>query len=405
MTPDSVSWSAPLATALRIEWRRPAGWIALAAAVWAGWVLADGPRPMGVPAAVAAGSLLAVAAVGSLPTGVPWGGRQPWVALGGLRLGWPLIGLVLAGSGIAAVSAAATALIALRLRRTASGPGAMSLGLAMAGAAAAAALIAAVIGGSPPVQVVAAAAVWGLVVAGSLLDPAFAAWEWPGGGPLTPAWPRWPEAGRGLAMATSLAGMAGCYFLAPGLAWAYAALALGWFVCLAVPKVLDADPRPAARRLLRATAGRPDAPGTFMRGCRIGGLLAVVLGWPAVVAAVLPADGGRVGSPVAAVVALAIAAGVVSIAAAAAANAGGRVDTPRAVVLSLAALAAVHSAGVEGLAKQPVLPSLPASWGLVVMLIGVERSGPSCETPQPPQSSVSSQKPAGLVEIRRSGAR
>ncbi|MFM8414921.1 MAG: hypothetical protein ACKOCX_09365, partial [Planctomycetota bacterium] len=129
MTPDRCFSGSPLATALRIDLRRPAGWIALAAALWAGWQLAVAPRPLGVAAAVAAGSLLAVAAIGSPPAGVPRGGRDPWAALGLMRVGWPVLGFLVTGRVVAAAFAIATALLVLRLLgRSSSRPGATSLG-------------------------------------------------------------------------------------------------------------------------------------------------------------------------------------------------------------------------------------------------------------------------------------
>lgn len=397
---------SPLATALRIDIRRPAGWIALAAAGWSGWELAVAPRSWGVAAAVAAGSLLAVAAIGSPSTGVPRGGLAPWRALGLIRVGWPVAGFLVTGSLVATACALATALLVGRLLGRSSSPsGVTSLGLAIAGAAAAAALVVQVVGGGPATQVLAALAAWGLLAAGSSVEPALGPWEWQAGGPTTTRH-RWPDAGHGLAMATSLAAMVGCFFLAPGLSWAYAALALGWFVCLAVPAVLDADPGRATARLLRAAAGRPLAPGTVARGLRTCAVLAAILGWPAVVACVLPsAEGGRVGSPLAALVTLAAASAAVLIAAATAAAAGGRADTPRAVVLALAALAAVHAAGGSGRAERPVLPHLPYFAGGGGRSIGVEPPGASCKTPQSTQPPGSSPWPPGLVEIRHGGAR
>ncbi|MFM8415579.1 MAG: hypothetical protein ACKOCX_12750, partial [Planctomycetota bacterium] len=283
-------------------------------------------------------------------------------------------------------------------------PSPPSLGLAIAGAAAAAAIVAAAVGGGPAAQGLAAIAAWSLVAAGAMLEPTLGPWDWQAG-PMAPRH-RWPEAGHGLAMATSLAAMVGCFFLAPGLSWAYAALAVGWFVCLAVPAVLDADPGLGAQRLLRAAAGRPLAPGTVARGVRTCGVLAAILGWPAVVAAVLPAaEGGRVGSPLTAIASLAAALAVVLVATWAAAAAGGRSDTPRAVALALAALVAVHAAGGEGLAKCPVLPHLPAFAAGESRPIGVEPPVASCKTPHPTQPPGSSPSPTGLVEIRRGGAR
>lgn len=384
MNPDPFFRAALLATALRIERRRPAGWIALAAAAWSGWTLAVAPQSQGVAAAVAAGSLLAVAAIGSPPAGVPRGGRDPWAALGLLRVGWPVAGFMLTGSVAAAAFAVATALLLLRLlSRPSSWPGAASPALAIAGGAATVALIAAAIGAGVPFQLLAAGATWSLVAAGSLLDSGAGAWDGPATG-LAAARHRWPEAGQGLAMATSLVAMVGCFFLSPGLAWAYTALAVGWFACLAVPAVLDVDQGPAGRRLLRAAAGRPLAPGTLAHGLRTSAIVVAILGWPALVAAVLPtADGGRVGSPLTAIVALAAAMLVCAIAASAASAAGGRPDAPRAVVFALVAVVAVGSAGVEGLTKHPVLPNLPASAGHAGPATGVEPSGPSCKTPHP----------------------
>jgi hypothetical protein len=99
-------------------------------------------------------------------------------------------------------------------------------------------------------------------------------------------------------MASALAARVTCYFLAPQFAWAYAVVAVGWFVAVAVPPATAPTGGSAGERLRRAAAGRPAVPGSLRRAVSTAALLACLLAWPAVVSVVLPpVEGDRVGGP------------------------------------------------------------------------------------------------------------
>jgi hypothetical protein len=102
-----------------------------------------------------------------------------------------------------------------------------------------------------------------------------------------PAVRSWREV---LAMATTLVAMAVCYFLAPEFAAWYAVVAVAWFVMLGVPAATTAsgDHDALARcDLVKTCVGRPRLPGTTAHALAAILTHAAILGWPAVVAAVL----------------------------------------------------------------------------------------------------------------------
>lgn len=149
------------------------------------------------------------------------------------------------------------------------------------------------------------------------------------------------------AQVSSLAGMVFCYFLAPQYAWAYAFLAVGWFLLLALP-VATVGPRGVAgQRLMGGAAGRCELPGSLRYTVRVAARYLVYPGWPAVVAVVLPSpSGARSAEPIMALAFLLAAGGVlvgvVTIA-------GPRHPTvARGIVLAIAIAAAIA-----------VLPSFP----------------------------------------------
>ncbi len=119
---------------------------------------------------------------------------------------------------------------------------------------------------------------------------------------------------RGLlaaAQASSLAAMAYCYFLAPQFAWVYTIVAVGWFLCLAVPAAMAGPRGVAGQRLLAASAGRQHLPGSPRFTLRVAFRYLVYFGWPAVIAATLPPPAGvRSVEPLSAIACLLAAAGI-----------------------------------------------------------------------------------------------
>ena len=356
---------------LRIEARRPAAWIALVAAAGAGLAGTTAAGPL----AVAVGGLLAVAALGHPPSGVGVFLPRRWPPLTVLRGLWPVAGAVLAAvwlalrdgpgaavaaGGVAGGAAASAALVAALIERGTIEGVAASQTLAAIGAAAAAGLVAAVAGGSLAAQGAAILIAWIAAAGGLLAGQGYD--RQPVLGPSS-ARHRRPIAGAGPAMASALAGMAGCYFLAPQHAWAYAPIAVGWFVALAVPAATPPGGA-AALRLVRSAAGRPAVPGTLARAVPLVAKLAGLLGWPAVVAAVLTgSEAGRAGGPLTALAALAGAAMLTVVTAALAARGGGsRSIGEMARALALAAVAAGAVAAAAWAARPPHAPALPGFW-------------------------------------------
>lgn len=412
-------WSGTAAVLRPVLWidaRRPAAWISGVTAVVAGaWLAAgEGGGPL-LAAAIAAGGLLGVAAIGRLPAAAPSGSRRPWRWPLIPRTAWPVAGMLLGAaamnwsggiagqlrSGLAAATCAAIALAAAvvaRPPRTEATAASLLLGITAAGAAAATAIWAA--GGGATLQAFGGLLAGGLVAAALVFDQGNDVRDW-----LGPMAGRrsGPEAGPLVAMTASLAAMVGWYFLAPQYAWAYAVLATGLFVCLAVPPATETTP--ATARFLRSSPGRPPLPGSLPRAARITAVYLGILGWPALVAFGLPAAGERVGGPLTAVLWLASAGGCLLALAAAAARTGGG-ETARAAALAIAALAACTAT------KQsiifPRLPSLPErAVGTVkdVEGSGVEPREGSCKTPRAAQPSTPATAARALVENRGLGAR
>ncbi len=345
---------AALPTALRIDCRRPASWIPLGAAVITGWGLAAEGRSFRVAAGIACGGLLAVAAIGRVPRGVPRGARGRWAAIVWLRAGWTVVGFLLAaaaaglaGSGVdglaacglaAASAVAATALVAVPPGTPRPPPAEMRLALMTVGVAAAAATAVTVVGGGPLAAAASAAIAWGLLVASLAVDRGATAPDWPGGSLNSPRY-RSAELGLGIPMATALVAMAVCFFLAPQFAWGYTVLAVGWLVCLAAPPLADITEAAPAQRLTRSAAGRPLTPDGPWRIAATVGRAVAVLAWPAVVAALLGTIGVWPGEgPAWALAGIAGAAGLILLVAA---GANRRGETAQAVILALAAAAAV----------------------------------------------------------------
>jgi hypothetical protein len=410
-------WSGTAAVLRPVLWidaRRPAAWISGVTAVVAGAWLAfgEGSGPL-LAAAIAAGGLLGVAAIGRLPVAAPSGSRQPWRLPLVTRAAWPAVGLLLGAagmswsggiagqlrSGLAAATCAAIGLVAaavVRPPRTEATVASLLLGMTAAAAAAATTIWAG--GGGATLQALGGLLVGGLVAAALVLDQGSDVRDW-----LGPMASRRsiPEAGPLVAMIASLAAMVGWYFLAPQYAWAYAVLATGLFVCLAVPPATETTP--ATARFLRSSPGRPPLPGSLSRAARITAVYLGILGWPALVAFALPAAAGeRVAGPLTAVLWLASAGGCLLALAAAAARTGGG-ETARAAALAIAALAAFAAAKQDAMA--PRLPSLPR--GAVGTVrdangSGVEPREGSCKTPRAAQPSTPAR---GVVENRAVVAR
>lgn len=285
---------ALLLIVVRSDARRPASWIALVAAAAAAVTLSGIADAMVVARAIVCGGLAAAAAVGSLAvadaalgTAAVW-----WVA----RCAWPVVGVVagaVAVGGVAAVTMIAAALLttlahAVATRRGAAPAEATGVAIALAATAAGAAtwaadagIAAASAGASWLVLAIVAMAVSGVrypdplasAVSLTVRDRAV------GGSTLTR-----------LAMATTLAAMVICYFLVAERAAWYAAVAVGWFIALAVPAAtIGPGAAGAANRglLLRSAAGAPRLPGTLPHALGAIATHAAILGWPAGVAAVV----------------------------------------------------------------------------------------------------------------------
>ncbi len=113
------------------------------------------------------------------------------------------------------------------------------------------------------------------------------------------------------AQVSSLAAMVFCYFLAPQFAWAYAVLALGWFLGLALPTATMGPRGQAGKRLMAAAAGRSELPGSLRFTVRVAARALVYPCWPAFVAGVLPSPvGARSAEPLMAMTLLVAGAGV-----------------------------------------------------------------------------------------------
>jgi hypothetical protein len=302
----------PVVVALvRIEVRRAASWL-VAGAMLAVVALVPPARAW---AAVGAGALLGLAAIGSLRREAFSADLLP--ARLAARVAWPL------------AAAAAGAAVAWLAGREDSGR------MAVAVAA------------SSGVVVVAAA------VAASAQLPRLRRLVGdhaePGPGPGTDRSPRlvgrtWADAA---AMLSTVVAMAVCYFLAPEHAGWYAVVATTWFTLLAVPAATlvggDEGPR---RALVTAGPGRPRLAGSPAAAGPTLAAYAAVLGWPAAVAAAVARRGAAGwGDPRVAVVAVAgmavVAVALVWISAAR----RWREDTPH------AALVAAHAVAIALVAR------------------------------------------------------
>ena len=371
--------AAVMPVLLRIEARRPAVWLSLTAAAAVPVVLGLGSLEMAVPAAIAAGGLVAVAAVGQPPVDR---GVRPAVRAGVwyARLFWPFAGAAVSGGvsglaggllsrgglggpggwdgdfapgvaaaaalGLAAAAVAAAAIVAELVRRGRPPLAAASLALAILGGAAFVALTSGsgLSWGAVP-EAVAALVVGGLLVGSLLLSPQAADWQ-----PPSRAASRGPEAGSFAVMATTLAAMVAFFFLVPQWWWGYAVVACGWFVCLAVPAAIPEAGGPVGSRLRRSACGRPRLPGSLGRAAGVVAADVAILGWPALVAGLLSLAGpGAVQGPLVAVAAVAMLGGLVVVAVAARTLVGGSADTVRAAVLALLAVTtSAVAAGVGG---------------------------------------------------------
>ncbi len=349
---------------VRIHAREPAAWLGcLAAALPFGW-LAAGVAPermwLIVPLAIACGGLALAAALGDPPPGLPDGRQRPWLPLWLARSAWPAAGAMVAAvlalglgavglrtvclmAGCVAVGCAAAFGSIWGARRAGlDAAPAASAGLFVVATAATAATVAGLVQASPAGQVTAA------------LGAGLAAWRLAGGlaGGLSGGHAAVEaDAGfdgarvtlRALAMLTTLVAMAVCFYLAPQLAAGYSAVAIGWFLCLAVPIATAGSQNRAADSLRRSAVGRPALPCSRALAWATAVDHAALLGWPAVVAVFLPPVGGpRAVPPWAVVLVLAAAAVILTAAMAGWAGRGG--ETPRSAVLAAAASLAVGAA-------------------------------------------------------------
>jgi hypothetical protein len=338
---------AVISTLVRIDARRPAAWIAFGSAMAAAAALPS-VATMRPALAIACGGLTAVAGVGGLPAGMA-ADVAAWVGLG--RLAWPIGGAVV-GTAIAGLAGAppvgcwagafmiataiATGWAVCRAAHAGIAPAeAASLPLLMTAAAACAAAIPESLTWSAIAAFVCFATLAGIAA---------------GAAPLVRGGHSWPSVSPGsdghrgtrairsehgdpvsvrahgskhaspldrLAMASALGSMVVCYFLAPEYAWVYAVISATWFVALAGPAAtIAAGPRDAGRRglLVRSAAGGPRLPGSLAHALTAIGFYAAVLGWPAVVAALLrggaaAASRGPLEEPLAAIALLAMLAG------------------------------------------------------------------------------------------------
>ena len=390
----AAAWHAT-ATVLRIDARRPASWLAAAAA--AGCVPLVGRPEEGVrlAGAIACGALAGAAACGEPPVVAVAGRHDPawWL----LRCWWPVAGWFLSaslsnadrGSLVVPVATTATGIAAWWSARHGATPAdALSQALVAAGAAAVTAWIAAALGPAPAGAL--AGLVWLAVAAvGGIQAPgarATAGWQ-PGLG----AGSRLPFST--VALGTTLAGMVVCYFLDPEWSWCQAVLVSAWFVCLAVPReTLGAGTADVERRRWLHADGD-----LFRRRGSSAAATALILGWPALVAAAIQGRGAtRLGGPLTAVLALA---GLVVVCLLAGAVCGGKRRSETHLAIAMALIAAVVAVATRLQPDHPILPSLvgrqAAASPRIAVPIAVERFRRSCETSQPPQPTAAAR--VGLV--------
>ena len=169
-------------------------------------------------------------------------------------------------------------------------------------------------------------------------------------------------------MATTLVAMAVCYFLAPEFAAWYAVVAVAWFVVLGVPAATTAsgDGDALARGdLVRTCVGRPRLPGTTAHALAAILTHAAILGWPAVVAAVLWRGAAWTsGGPVLAILVVASLATATAVVVWGADACGATRDTAAAVIVALlvAVVSGLATAAAGGwpVAVSPSLRTLPS---------------------------------------------
>ncbi|MFM8735284.1 MAG: hypothetical protein ACKOC8_08835 [Pirellulales bacterium] len=312
-TVSAVAASLPLL--LRLEARRAAAWIAMA--ITAVSVAACGEGPASFALALACGGLAAVAAVGDLPRIDACPGVPSACLLA--RIAWPLAGTF--------AVAGASELVTVPVWPSAC---AAALGIVIVA-------VLRVVGAD------AAAA----VAARQAADPL-------AGIALLRRDAHRPVFGHGwndrLVMAAALAAMVVCYFLVPEAAPWYALIAGGLFVLLTIPAVTcgSAVVDRTSSLLVRTIPGCPGLPGTVTSSLRAVAIAASLLGWPALVAAVLRSDRALApAGPVAALAVLAVLAATTAAIVSGAGARGMRGETTRAVAMAAVAafLLAAHAAG------------------------------------------------------------
>jgi len=334
---------AVLAICLRVDARRPASWIAAAAAAAAVVMLARAAPPSGMTdtAAGVCGGLLAAASLGSLAGGGGCGEAERWTTRVLGRLAWPV-----AGTAAACVWLLATGVAPRETLR---------ITVLVAGAAVMAVMVFRLVAWRRPGA--GARERHDVRHAGAAFSAAV------GHGP--PAVRSWPEA---LAMATTLVAMAVCYFLAPEFAAWYAGVAVAWFVVLGVPVATTAsgDADALARRdLVRTCVGRPRLPGTTAHALAAILTHAAILGWPAVVAAVLWRGAAWTsGGPILAILVVASLATATAVVVWGADACNATRDTAAAVIVALLVAVvsglATAAAGGRPVAGSPSLRTLPS---------------------------------------------
>ena len=359
--PRETIW---LGLLLRVHSREPAVWLGFtAAALPLAWPALGVPPDRAwlvVPVAIACGALAAIAALGDPPCGPPDGRRSPWLPLWIARMVWPVAGTtwatagaVLMGSdrglisgmgGLVIATASATAGCTFVARKVGvQSATAAGVGLALAAAAAAASASLGLASASVPLQTGGAIVAWAVLAGIAWAAVPQDRTEWPA--------LQKPAAERlsplvGVAMVTSLMAMAGCFFLAPQFAAGYPPIALAWFICLAVPLATESRGGRSGDWLARSAVGKPPLPGSSARALATALLYGALLGWPAVVAMLLPpAVGLRTAGPVVVIASL-VASAVVLVAVGWLAGRSGGGQTPRAFVFVLVAVAVVIAAAV-----------------------------------------------------------
>lgn len=378
-----------VAWALQADRRRPASWLAgAAAAVACAIVMLLPAGPAWLPAILAAGGVAAVAAIGDPPRGVA-GPAWAWILA---RTAWPAAGVLGAAIVVALLNVVVPAITVppapdAALRSSAAAVWAWA-GIAVAavattvafrsgtaaGEAASLALASAAVGAGAAagVPIPSAAARWVLGVAAAFAVPAVAL-AWLGAvrrrsGDASSAGAVAALLG-GIAMGSTLAGMVAWLFLAPARSGRFTLLVAAWFVVLAVPQAtLGCGSLGEADR--RRLAWQPHPP-----PWRTAAFHAAVLGWPLMVAAALAGDTAAAVDRLGVAAVVALAAAVTAGATTAILAAGGTRDSALATVLGIVCLAAAAGVAAGGTWAKPGGND-------------VEQSRPSCKTPVSPQPAA-----------------